>query len=88
MSGNRYVEYGCGGGIVRESGTDLATGTLWQNTILADGSLSGSNSCGVSWKYDARTDRYETSLGETGMGRTVFLANLERIRRCRSTLLQ
>jgi hypothetical protein len=87
-SGNRYVVFSCGGGLVRESGTDLRTGTLWQNTILPDGSLNGSNSCGTSWKYDAKTDRYETSLGEKGMGRAVFLANLERIRMCRSTLVQ
>lgn len=87
-SGNRYVVQSCPGGITRESGMDSWTGTLWQNTILPDGSLSGSNSCGVSWNYDAKTDRYETSLGEKGMGRNVFLANLERIRRCRSTLVQ
>ncbi len=87
-SGNPYVVQRCPGGITRESGTDTRTGTMWQNTITPDGSLSGSNSCGTSWKYDAKTDRYETSLGEKGMGRTVFLANIERIRRCSSTLLQ
>jgi hypothetical protein len=87
-SGNRILVHSCLGGIVRESGTDSLTGTMWLNTLLPDGSLSGSNSCGTSWNYDARTDRYETSLGEKGMGKAVFLANLERIRRCRSTLVQ
>lgn len=81
-SGDRYVSQRCLGGSVRESGTDSRTGATWQSTILPDGSLSGSNSCGVSWSYDAKTDRYETSLGEQGLGRNVFLANLERIRRC------
>ena len=86
-SGNPYVVQSCPGGIVRESGTDIRTGTMWQNTILPDGSLSGSNSCGTSWNYDAKTDRYETSLGEKGLGRAVFLASLERIRMCRTSLL-
>ncbi len=81
-SGDRYVSQRCVGGIVRESGTDSRTGATWQSTILPDGSLSGGSSCGVSWNYDAKTDRYETSLGEQGIGRNVFLANLERIKRC------
>ena len=49
-------------------------GTTWQNTILPDGSQSGSNSCGVQWKYDGRSTRYETSQGERGMGERIFRA--------------
>ena len=74
----------CLDGSVRESGTDSRNGTTreWHTTIRPDGSQSGHNGCGVSWNYDAKTDRYETSLGEQGMGRNVFLANLERMKRC------
>ena len=68
---------------VRESGT-TPMGTTWQNTILPDGSQYGSNSCGVQWKYDGRSTRYETSLGERGLGERVFRANVERINRCMS----
>jgi len=57
-------------------------GTTWQNTILPDGSQYGSNSCGVQWKYDGRSTRYETSQGERGSGERIFRANLERINRC------
>ncbi len=83
-SGNSYVRQRCLDGTVRESGTDLRNGTIreWHNTTHADGSQSGENGCGVSWTYDAKTDRFETSIGENGMGRNVFLANLERIKKC------
>jgi hypothetical protein len=83
-SGNRYLMQRCLDGSVRESGTDSRNGTTreWHTTILPDGSQSGHNGCGVSWNYDAKTDRFETSLGEQGMGRNVFLANLERLKRC------
>jgi hypothetical protein len=83
-SGNRYLMQRCLDGRVRESGTDSRNGTTrqWHTTIHPDGSQSGENGCGVSWNYDAKTDRYETSLGEQGMGRNVFLGNLERLKRC------
>ena len=83
-SGNSYLRQRCLDGTLRESGTDLRNGTTrdWYNTIHADGSQSGQNGCGVWWKYDARTDRYETSIGEQGLGRSVFLANLERFKKC------
>jgi hypothetical protein len=84
MSGNRYLVQRCLDGSVHESGTVSRNETLseWRTTIHSDGSHSGQNGCGVSWNYDAKTDRYETSLGEKGMGRNVFLANLERFRKC------
>jgi len=81
-SGNRVVIQTCLDS-VRESGT-TSMGTTWQNTILPDGSQYGSNSCGVQWKYDGRTTRYETSLGERGLGERIFRANVERINRCKS----
>jgi hypothetical protein len=83
-SGNQYVTRRCLDGSIRESGTDLRNGTSreWHNTIHPDGSQSGDNGCGVSWSYDAKAERYETSLGENGMGRGVFLANLERLKKC------
>ena len=62
-------------------GTIQEYGANWQNTIFPDGSEQGSNSCGVRWSYDARTDRYETSLGENGQGKNVFRANFSRISR-------
>jgi hypothetical protein len=82
--GNHYMMQRCLDGSVRESGTDARNGTTrqWDTTIQPDGSQSGKNGCGVSWNYDAKTERYETSLGEQGMGRNVFLANLERLKRC------
>lgn len=83
-SGNRYLMQRCLDGRVHESGTETRNGATWQwhTTIHPDGSQSGTNGCGVSWKFDAKTDRYETSLGEQGIGRNVFLANLERIKKC------
>jgi len=83
-AGNSYARQRCLDGTVRESGTDLRNGTIreWRNTIHPDGSQSGENGCGVSWKYDAKTDRFETSIGENGMGKNVFLANLERMKKC------
>ena len=57
-------------------------GANWQNTIFPDGSEQGGNFCGVRWNYDARTDRYETSLGEKGQGKNIFRANFNRISRC------
>lgn len=83
-SGNRILVQRCLDGSVRESGTDSRNGTIrqWHTTVLSDGSQGGENGCGVSWNYDAKTDRYETSLGERGMGRNVFLANLERLKKC------
>jgi hypothetical protein len=83
-SDNRYLVQRCLDGSVHESGTVSRNGTMseWRTAIHPDGSQSGQNGCGVSWSYDARTDRYETSLGEKGMGKNVFLANLERMKKC------
>jgi hypothetical protein len=75
-SGSGTAIQRCSDGTIREYGD------AWQNTILPDGSQYGSNSCGVRWNYDARTDRYETSLGEKGQGKNVFRGNLSRISRC------
>lgn len=84
ISGNRVVVQRCQDGTVHESGTDLRNGTArqWRTTVHADRSQSGENGCGGSWRYDAKTDRYETSFGEKGIGRNVFLANLERFKKC------
>jgi len=87
-SGNRYVSQLCLDGSIQEAGTNPRTGSIWQSTIFPDGSRSGSNNCGVSWSYSAVTDRYETSLGEKGMGRNVFLANFERINHCEARAIQ
>ena len=83
-SGDHYVTQRCLDGSVRESGTGSRNGAVWQwrTTTHSDGSQSGENGCGVSWNYDAKADRYETTLGERGMGRNVFLANLERLKKC------
>jgi hypothetical protein len=81
-AGNRYTRQPCQDGTLTESGMNPKTGTSWQSTIWPDGSQKGNNSCGVSWSYDAASDRYTTSIGENGMGRNIFLANLERINRC------
>ena len=88
ISGNRFVLQTCVDRSIRESGT-TAVGTTWQNTILPDGSQYGSNNCGVEWKYDGRSTRYETSQGERGFGERIFRANMERVNRCTtaSTLL-
>jgi hypothetical protein len=88
ISGNRFVLQTCVDRSVRESGT-TAVGTTWQNTIMPDGSQYGSNNCGVEWKYDGRSTRYETSQGERGFGERIFRANMERVNRCTtaSTLL-
>ncbi len=84
----RYVVQRCLDGTVRESATNPRTGATWQSTTTPDGSQTGNNSCGVSWSYNASSDRYETSLGEKGMGRNVFLAHLARINRCEVYRLQ
>jgi hypothetical protein len=88
ISGNRFVLQTCADRSIRESGT-TARGTIWQNTIMPDGSQYGSNNCGVEWKYDGRSTRYETSQGERGFGERIFRANMERVNRCTtaSTLL-
>lgn len=57
-SGNNFHWNTDSGGNTRVSGNNYNTGTIWNTTIDKRGNMSGADSDGNLWNYNARTKTY------------------------------